>query len=183
MNVYQLIDKIRENPKKYIGNNGLAHFHTFLGGYFMDRDDEYYNHDEINFDFFHDYVAIKFGYGAVNGWSRIIGFKAKDKEDALNLFFELLDDFRTNINHEISRIAYDKEFTHKTGTISYIVGEYHKEFAISKLKLNPNKDLYLLIGYYCESHWRSSHDCFDDLETLYKEAFERYGIKKEEWEV
>ena len=175
MNVYELLDKMRRRPGMYIGVANPTYLYSFLSGYFMDREEMINeNHNEPDFHLFHDFIAKRFGYeSSSKNWSEIIEEQSdgrEDKEDALWIFFELLDEFRGIVRPEIARISCESKFDNR----------WYSSIIIRKIDIN--KGWYSLVLYDENNKILDLWD-FDTLEKLYNQAFESYGIKKEDWRI
>ena len=173
MNVYELLDKMRRRPGMYIGVANPTYLYSFLSGYFMDREEMINeNHNEPDFHLFHDFVAKRFDYeGSSKNWSEIIEEQSdgrEDKEDTLWMFFELLDEFRGIVRSEIAR-AFSRD---------NLGNQWYSFVTINKVDINEG--WYSLIFYDEKNKIVTLWD-FDNLEKLYDEALEYYGIKKEDW--
>lgn len=84
----------------YIGPHSPTHLNSFLCGFSIATNDEVFKTEYSNFGF-HDWVAKKLGYyESTSGWAYMIEDQREDKEEALWLFFELLDEYR-GIKHEL----------------------------------------------------------------------------------
>lgn len=81
----------------YIGQASLQNLRAFLAGYEFGISQTSISVPEEIPDFagFHDWVANKLGYGeSTSGWNGMIASQRVDPEEAVYLFFQLLDEYR-----------------------------------------------------------------------------------------
>lgn len=85
----------------YIGYHSPTHLHSFLSGFSFATNFQSSEIEQPNFNDFHDWIAKRLNYyESTSGWAHMIEDQREDKEEALWLFFELLDEFR-GISHEV----------------------------------------------------------------------------------
>jgi hypothetical protein len=97
--LYSLLDQVRQRPAMYIGQPSLTRLHIFLEGYGF----ALFKHqikiavESPPFDGFHDWTARRFGWReSTAGWCNIILQETgNDESAALDRFFQLLDEFRS----------------------------------------------------------------------------------------
>ncbi|NJR52597.1 MAG: hypothetical protein HC780_26525 [Leptolyngbyaceae cyanobacterium CSU_1_3] len=92
---YELLRKIQQRPAMYLGKRSLGHLHAFLEGYLLARREAKMplTKGEEDFEFFQEWIEQRFGQPNTQSWSHIILFYSEDEADALNRFFELLEEF------------------------------------------------------------------------------------------
>ena len=94
--VYKLIAQIRPRPAMYVGSHSLVRLRSFLDGcIFMTDEYDIECCEQPPFGGFHDWVAKRFGwYESTAGWCNIIIQECGgDESKALDVFFELIDEF------------------------------------------------------------------------------------------
>lgn len=101
MDIYGIIDIIRQNPVMYIGKKSISQLNAFLMGFSAC---ESYNHladhtrlMPLDFWYMNEYVAHRYNdnYSSNVGWAYIILQQCGgDEEKALDKFFDLYDEFR-----------------------------------------------------------------------------------------
>lgn len=192
MTKYELLDKIRRRIGMYIGAASPTHLQSFLSGYYLANRMERNKTEEPNFQDFHDWVAKKLGYAeSTSGWANMIEDQRVDKEEALFLFFELLDEFKGIKHKQIASVA----FNHKEKT-NRSKGGYHR---LKKVRgtfdeiPKPLPKVIIIQEIKIENGWfqmvaKNEHKAVlfiwnaDKLEEIFKKAEALFGIEKEEWE-
>ncbi len=101
-NIYELINLIRPRLGMYIGENTITAMRSFLFGYGfalevhkIKRESE-----EPDFALFHDFVANKYNEeSSTAGWCNLIlKHNENDQKKSLEVFFNLVEEFRQTIN-------------------------------------------------------------------------------------
>jgi hypothetical protein len=106
MHIFELCDWIRRRPAIALdGDKSIKRLRSFLVGYeagvgFQAGSD--LNHSKLSgsedMRLFNDWVARQLGYGnSTSGWCNMITARAGSDEQAFEMFFQLLDQFR-NLN-------------------------------------------------------------------------------------
>ncbi|NCJ06950.1 hypothetical protein GS597_10600 [Synechococcales cyanobacterium C] len=92
---YELLQKVQQRPAMYLGKRSLSQLHAFLEGYLLARREAKIpmTTEEEDFEFFQEWIERRFGQANTQSWSHIILFYSEDEADALNRFFELLEEF------------------------------------------------------------------------------------------
>jgi len=191
MTRYKLIDMLRRRTAMYIGHPSPTHLRSFLSGYFLSKGNGCIKDEESNFDGFHDWVAEKFGYrSSTSGWAYMIEDQREDKEEALILFYELLDEYRGIKHKRIAKVNFNHEdkidrswrgysrLKKVRGTFAEISKPLPKKIIIREMKIN---DTWFQMVAKNEKEeilftWNSR-----ELEKVYQRAKEIFGIEKEEW--
>ena len=98
--LYELLQKIKENPRLYLGKKSLERLHSFLNGYAVclyDRCGELHPSELCPslwfFTGFQEYVQKKYRITSSQSWDKIIDFHSSSDEEAFYKFFDLLDKF------------------------------------------------------------------------------------------
>ena len=96
---YELINKIKQRPALYLGKCSLSQLQSFLDGYTfaLRQADIPVSQEEREFEQFQEWIEVKFSQPSTQSWSRIILFYSEDERDALESFFELLNEFINEI--------------------------------------------------------------------------------------
>jgi len=191
MTEYELIDMIRMRTAMFIGHVSPTHLRSFLSGYFFAKKDEDIKDNVPKFYGFHDYVMNKFNYNeSTSGWAYMIEDQREDKEEALDLFYELLDDYR-GIKHElIARVKFNHEnkidrswrgysrLKKVRGTFDELFKPSPKEIIIRKM--NISGEWFQMVAKNNKNEilftWNS-----EEIEKVYERAKEIFGIEKGEW--
>ncbi len=95
IDLYNLIQNIQKRPAMYLGQPSITHFQSFLAGYFFARHQlgQLDPEEEKHFANFETWIQEKFKITSSQSWDKIILFFSPDDHQALNLFFELFDEF------------------------------------------------------------------------------------------
>jgi hypothetical protein len=95
MELYELIQKIKTRPALYLGKKSLSHLQVFLDGYtFAKRQlGQPLSVQEQEFDNFQTWIEQRFNQPDTQSWAKIIIFHSEDEAQALELFFELFEEF------------------------------------------------------------------------------------------
>ncbi|OUL34335.1 hypothetical protein [Nostoc sp. 106C] len=94
--LYEMLEKIKQNPGIFLGKYSITRLRAFLDGYMSSREDLGLppTQQEIEFNQFQDWIQKRFKITSSHGWDSIILFYSADERDALNNFFELFEQFR-----------------------------------------------------------------------------------------
>lgn len=92
-NLYHLLLQVHKEPYKYLNRPTLDDLYTFISGYivFMNYIDR-----EIHYDFFQEFqkfIEDKFQINLSLHHTTIIEFYCRDKQEAFDRYFELLDEY------------------------------------------------------------------------------------------
>jgi hypothetical protein len=93
--LYEQLNQMRERPGMYLGRKSL----TLLGAYIAGYVDHQYAIDKnhrSSFSKFGEYVREYFDIHTDHDWIKIITFYSSTDEDAVDLFYTLLDRFLNN---------------------------------------------------------------------------------------
>jgi hypothetical protein len=186
--LYKLLDEIRRRPGMYIGDENPSTLKSFLHGFFYDKPDQY---EWQHFNTFHDWVAKKLNYtSSISGWAYMIEDQRDDKEEALWLFFELLDEFRGIQHQQIAQTPFNHKesldhshysrFRKIRGSFEQIPKPYPSRIVIEKIVLH-DVAWFSMIARGEKNEILDVWNC-DDLETAFKRAEEIFGIKESEWD-
>lgn len=97
-NIYDLIDAIRSRPVMYIGSNKISNMRTFLDGYEFSILVHNVEGKDVfpPFWYFHEWAMHKYKWReSTAGWNNIIlKENGNDEEQALKVFFEMIDEFK-----------------------------------------------------------------------------------------
>ena len=94
---YQLLYSIKQKPAFFLNQQSAAGLHSFLLGWKTAKNAYQLPQDEDERDFagFQEWVAKRYKIGTSQSWPRIITFFSRDEKESLALFFELLDEYRS----------------------------------------------------------------------------------------
>ncbi len=187
----ELLDKIRPRPGMYIGYHSPTHLHSFLSGVSFASNYNSSDTEQPNFGDFHDWIAKRLNYSeSTSGWAYMIEDQRKDKEEALWLFFELLDEFR-GIKHEsLQSTEYLPQYKLDTswrgysrrkkvrGTIKAIPKPRPTKLLIRKMNLS---EIYFSLIALNEKEEVLDVRTSLNLENIYKWGLEIYGVERSKW--
>jgi hypothetical protein len=110
LTTYQLLELVRRRTAMYTGEASVHSLGSFVAGYAFCQWQAGITVEEETPDFggFHNWVANKLGFSeSTSGWRNMITNQRLDAEEALWLFFQLLDEYRglhprilANVAHE-----------------------------------------------------------------------------------
>ncbi|MGL6340469.1 MAG: hypothetical protein ACRC80_15180, partial [Waterburya sp.] len=95
IDTYELFYKIKEKPPLYIGGRSIYQLKAFYDGYIfakMELGEPITAQDE-DFEHFHSWLEQRLNARTNLSWVKILEFCSRDEREALDLFFELLDEF------------------------------------------------------------------------------------------
>lgn len=163
--IYEDLDMIRKRPGMYLGALSVSKMRTFLDGYrFAIRDEtEWINEipgNPLHFKLFNAFVARKYQVSGCIGWCGIILEQVGgDEEKGLQLFWELLDEFREIKVEKCFRTELSKEnisYHENNKEVLYYYHILHEEQRIPvyrgakkihKLILDKNRGVLLVVEY------------------------------------
>jgi hypothetical protein len=93
-NLSDILKKIQQKPSVYLGKPSISCLQAFLSGYNVAQ----YQLDlplqqENPLDGFQDWIQKKFNIDSSQSWANIILFFSQDERDALDIFFQLFEEF------------------------------------------------------------------------------------------
>jgi hypothetical protein len=101
-NLYDSLDKMRERPAMYLGEKSITRMEAFIMGFYEGSNDEITENPP--FHDFNDFVGKFYGKYTTAGWKNLIlSDHYGNEKEALDRFFELLDEYRENPNKPNSR--------------------------------------------------------------------------------
>lgn len=105
---YEIIKKIEKRPSLYLNKHSLSHLKTFLDGYTfaLRQANISITEEEEKFETFQEWIEQKYNQHSTQDWSKIILFYAEDEADALDIFFELFQEFisgKTTNNNQLNK--------------------------------------------------------------------------------
>ncbi len=102
INLYTILDKMRERPGMYLGAASLTLLGSFIDGIYEGCN--YENSETPAFSGFNDFVGNYYGKYTTAGWKNLIlADHFGNEEEAIKRFFEILDEFRLAENRPSSR--------------------------------------------------------------------------------
>ncbi|MEG4840353.1 hypothetical protein [Microcoleus sp. B9-D4] len=95
LDLYDLLEKIKQRASLYLGKRSLSHLHVFLDGYTFARRQLGIplTEQETKFEEFQEWIENRFNQADTQSWSRIILFYSEDESEALKRFFDLFEEF------------------------------------------------------------------------------------------
>ena len=99
-NLSDILKKIKHKPSVYLGKPSISCLQAFLSGYNVAQ----YQlglplQQENPLDGFQDWIQKKFNIDSSQSWANIILFFSQDERDALDIFFQLFEEFCQNKVH------------------------------------------------------------------------------------
>lgn len=93
--LYDLLDKIKKRPPAYFGKRSIFHLQAFLDGYNYSRRELKLpiTQQEQEFAGFQEWLQKRFKIQSTQSWATIVFFYSEDDRHALEVFFELLEEF------------------------------------------------------------------------------------------
>jgi hypothetical protein len=93
--IYELFRRIRERPSMYLVRRSIFQFQAFYDGYTLARRElgQAITEEERDFSNFHNWIQERLNAKTNLSWASILLFRSVDERDALELFFQLLDEF------------------------------------------------------------------------------------------
>jgi hypothetical protein len=190
--MFDLLDKIRQRPAMYIGYHSPTHLHSFLSGFSYCGNFKPEKAENPDFRDFHDWVAKRLGYyESTSGWAHMIEDQREDKEEALWLFFELLDEFRGITRETFKSLDYTAKF--KITDKTYVGYSRHKKIwgghapapkprphrlAIRKMEIEAG--WYSLVAFNKKGEILEVMNS-ESLEIIYKWAQNILGVNEADW--
>lgn len=108
-----ILEQIRRRPAIYTGENTLRSICHFLSGYSfaLDRHNVSTDNDPLILAReFHDWVAYRLHfYESTSGWCNMICARTSTGQEAIDRFFQLLDDFRNRVPHTVAKLKGHKK--------------------------------------------------------------------------
>ncbi|OQW89617.1 MAG: hypothetical protein BWK78_07610 [Thiotrichaceae bacterium IS1] len=95
MEIFELLEQIRQRPALYLSGNSIRQLKSFLDGYYWCRHSlgvPKSPQDQHWFQF-QSWIAKKYSIRSSQSWAQIILFFANDEFEALQHFFELWEEF------------------------------------------------------------------------------------------
>ena len=99
MDAPNILMLIRARPATYLGSKSITKLKSFLDGYYFSKHESdpslslENSHEDIFWLKFQDWLEDKYQVKSNQSWAVIIRFFSRDDEAALDLFFDLVDEF------------------------------------------------------------------------------------------
>jgi hypothetical protein len=125
--LYEMLEKIKQNPGVFLGKYSITRLRAFLDGYMSSREDLGLTptQQEIEFNQFQDWIQTRFKITYSHGWDSIILFYSADEREALNHFFELFEQFRNGESATIQEINQEQVIESKHSLINTSITRSH----------------------------------------------------------
>lgn len=94
--IYEILEQMKKRPAMYLGKKSIILLEAFINGY-LDREKEIDNNYIPSFSYFANYVKEYYDNQISNSWAKIILFYSADDEEAFDIFYNILDDFKEKI--------------------------------------------------------------------------------------
>ena len=95
--VFDLLDRLQQNPGMYLGHPSVTNLFMFLNGYEVARGElgvELTPEEEEFYDNFQPWLQTKLNIRSVTSWAKLIMLSCHDERAGFEKFFELLSEFR-----------------------------------------------------------------------------------------
>lgn len=95
--IFDLLDRVRENPGMYLGYPSISSLCMFLNGYEVARGEmgiDLTETEVLFYDSFQPWLQKKLGVRSVTSWAKLIMLSCHDERAGFEKFFELLAEFR-----------------------------------------------------------------------------------------
>ncbi len=104
--LYNLLKKIEKRPSMYLGKASITNLRSCISGYIIAKRELGINQsaEEREFNQFTDWIKQKFKIDVPQSWDKIILFFSEDEKTALNLFFELFNEFIESKKHQLQEV-------------------------------------------------------------------------------
>jgi len=101
MELFQLLEKIKERPGLYLGKKSIVNLRSFLDGYYFAlMENGLCKEDEISlWKDFQNYIQSRYKIKSSQDWSSIILFFSTDESEGLDNFFNLFENFYRSRNY------------------------------------------------------------------------------------
>jgi hypothetical protein len=176
----------------YIGYHSPTHLHSFLSGFSFGTNFKSEEVEKPDFDEFHDWIAQRLDYyESTSGWAYMIEDQREDKEEALWLFFELLDEFRGITHESFKFIEYSPQYIildtsymgysrqkKVRGSLEPIPKPRPDKLVIRKINLDEG--WYSLVAFNKKEEVLDVRNS-DTLDNIFKWGQDIYGINREDW--
>jgi len=99
--IFELLDKIKERPSLYLSGDSINHLKAFLDGYYFCKHSFELSNSlqDQNWLTFQQWIEERYSISTSQSWAQIILFFSNDECEALKNFFELLEEFMSNQSH------------------------------------------------------------------------------------
>ena len=94
MKFYELLSQVIKKPMLYVGESNLLYIKIFLDGYITCASENGDNIPALFMSNFQKYVQKKFRESKTYGWWRIIEMNCDSSQNPLEMFSELVYDFK-----------------------------------------------------------------------------------------
>ena len=95
--VFDLLERVQENPGMYLGYPSISSLFMFLNGYEVARGEmgvDLTEAEELFYDAFQPWLQKKLGVRSVTSWAKLIMLSCHDERAGFDKFFELLAEFQ-----------------------------------------------------------------------------------------
>jgi hypothetical protein len=188
--IYELLELIRPRPALYLGRQSLSALSSFLNGY-----QAALLHNDLRFDWgwatspfhhLHDWAARRFGWPeSTAGWCNIILAEVKDEGRALDVFFDLLDEFKQRRPALLGSVRLGPRHQ-PTGVVRRYCGTLEEPLpppaAIRVIRYVPDGGCYLYFRY---ANWLGEQEegYFSSLAHAIEQVRRESQVKPEEWDL
>jgi len=106
VNFFKMLEMIQQRPGLYLSSPSVLHLDSYLQGYFVAKfeiGEVEPSQEEVEFYDFQKWIRDKFNITSNQSWSQIIFFYSVNEQNSLDLFFELLEEFKGIRENDRSR--------------------------------------------------------------------------------
>lgn len=99
-NIYDIFENVKKRPGAFLFERSIIHLNTLISGYYLAKMELNITPTEqdMEFDKFQQWIQDKYNVKANKSWATIILENSVSEIDAFNKFFELFEEFRSEIN-------------------------------------------------------------------------------------
>jgi hypothetical protein len=94
--IFIKLEELRAHPETYLKEKSLTLLKMFISGY-ITKEWEVDKTSYTLFDGFDEFVRQKFEIKSTHGWLKILLLHSSSEEDALNLFYHMLDEYKLTV--------------------------------------------------------------------------------------
>ncbi|MBE9115242.1 hypothetical protein IQ249_04940 [Lusitaniella coriacea LEGE 07157] len=104
MNFYKMLEMIQKRPGLYLRSPSVLHLDSYLRGYFLAKSamGVVLSPEEVEFDNFQEWTQERLEMKANQSWANIIFFYSVSEQNSLDIFFELLEEFKSSRRNDES---------------------------------------------------------------------------------
>ena len=96
MKLFEFLTNMSSIPEMYLGRPKISLLNAYISGFIKGEEENNVKYWCFNFKLFHEYIAMKYNRGDfwTRGWATILEEEYWDTKQALDKFFEHLEEFK-----------------------------------------------------------------------------------------